>query len=54
MNQYLAASEFIDFDHQLVARKAQELADGASDQHDLIKRCCNYSARQAEILKKSS
>lgn len=36
MKQYLVASEFIDFDHHLVARKAQDLADGASDQHDLI------------------
>ena len=42
MNQYLAASEFIDFDHHLVARKAQELADGASDQRDLINRCFHF------------
>jgi transglutaminase-like putative cysteine protease len=42
MNQYLAASEFIDFDHQLVARKAQELADESREQHDLIKRCFHF------------
>ncbi|WP_424195405.1 transglutaminase-like domain-containing protein [Ampullimonas aquatilis] len=39
---FLAASTYIDFDHPLVMAKAQQLADGCSDQHALIQRCFEF------------
>ena len=42
MKPYLAPSEFIDFNHPDVARKAHELAGQSSTTHDLIKRCFEF------------
>lgn len=42
MKPYLAPSEFIDFDHPDVARKAHDLSGPSSTTHDLIKRCFEF------------
>lgn len=42
MKTYLAPSEFIDFNHPDVARKAHDLAGQSSTTHDLIKRSFEF------------
>ncbi len=42
MDRFLAASEFIDFDHPAVAAKARELGAGAGSPHELIRRCFEF------------
>jgi transglutaminase-like putative cysteine protease len=39
---YLQASEFIDFPHPAVARKAKELADGCATEEDMARRCFEF------------
>jgi transglutaminase-like putative cysteine protease len=42
MKAYLAASQYIDHDHPLVAAKAHALAAGLSDDQDIAKRCFEF------------
>lgn len=42
LDAYLAASEYIDFDHPLVLAKAAELAEGAQSEHELVDRCFRF------------
>lgn len=42
MNKYLTHSEYIDFNHPLVADKAAALSMGASSEHDIIKACFEF------------
>ncbi len=42
MKQFLAPSEFIDFDHPSVAHKALDLAEGAVSTNELIKRSFEF------------
>lgn len=42
MNKYLAHSEYIDFDHPLVAGKAAAIASTASGQMELVKSCFEF------------
>lgn len=42
MKQFLSASEFIDFDHPAISRKARALAESACSTHDLIKRSFEF------------
>lgn len=42
MRPYLASSTWIDVDHPGVAAKARALAQGAVDEHDLVRRCFEF------------
>ena len=42
MDAYLATSEYIDFSHPLVAKKAAELAPGALDKLEIARRCFEF------------
>lgn len=42
MKQYLAASEYIDFDHPQVAEKAQQLAEGCASSLELVAKCFEF------------
>lgn len=42
MKQYLTASKYIDFDHPSVSTRAASLAEGASSQLELVKRCFEF------------
>ncbi len=42
MEQYLDSSEYIDWEHPLVAAKAAELADGAHSDEAVAKRCFEF------------
>ena len=42
MEQYLAASEFIDFEHPMVRRKAGELAEACKSQIEIVAKCFEF------------
>ena len=42
MQQYLARSEFIDWDHPAIIAKAAELADGLADESEVAKRSFEF------------
>jgi len=42
MHNYLLPSQYIDFDHPRVAKKAAALADGVSSELDLVKICFEF------------
>lgn len=42
MNPYLASSNYIDWQHPDVARKAAELAEGCTTEEALVKRCFEF------------
>jgi transglutaminase-like putative cysteine protease len=42
MQEFLQSSQYIDFDHVLVAAKAAELAADAQTEHDIAERCFTF------------
>lgn len=42
MKAYLASSEFIDWQHPFVLKKAKELAEFETETHDIIKNCFEF------------
>lgn len=42
MNQYLASTEYIDWNHTEIIKQAEKLANGASDSQEVIRRCFEF------------
>jgi transglutaminase-like putative cysteine protease len=42
MNKYLQNSKYIDFDNPEITRKSEQLANGALNEHDLIRHCFEF------------